>query len=911
MRLVPRVRCALFMALLLVPSLAFARVISYSPYTNRTAYPLEQARTNRYFALYELTSASDGQVVLYDSTGVDEPRVVFPAEGKTAFIFTGAVVERNGVPSLLIEATVAGGSQTSWYFSSDGGNSWKTVNLPLVTSYLTSDFNVDVGGPIVRARYNFIRLGNDAMPFVIGLQGSIGYVNADGSAHTIPSSSGSPISLLGRNREGTKFLFRNSTGSVSLIDMSSNVVTPVASYPSTALLEGWITSTNAVYLDVRTYTPLDHFIVRFDGGSSKILLEYPINDGTAAGVFAIPTADYEGAWLMRRASGIPTTLYQQSGMNDPVAQWSDVTSPEVEALHAGASGNTLLIQVHRPRLVDTARFLDPALALWHTGDPVPRAFDELFMNEQPTKRFVHLDVDKIAAGDPFVFDSGAAVAQPVGIPISFPLPPPSGGGSDVLQEWGIVRASLKQKLVLPGMARTHGVFNSYWQSDVVIYNPAADPQNVRIDYVPTGDSFTTSDAKTVTLTLAGKEIRVIPDALKALFDVDSGGGAFFITPDLGVNVTSRTYTTGSNGTYGFGMNGIDFYGGTASPRFPVTFAGAFPGPNFRTNVVITDTSGRGTEATFAGAGLLGAIGTATPRFSAPPNGQVQLNGVTPTLGILDSEAGALVVQPTRGTAIASVVAIDNRTNDPTYFPPDLPASVVRTIPAIGHLDGVNGSKFRSDLYLYNPATQSRTVTMQAKAWDQPENPTSFQFTLLPGEARIIPDALLKLFGKTGIARLRYQSLDVSLSGQAVRVTSRTYSVDENGGTYGFLMPPFNNFQMGTSGDTLEILGVVGGKGFRTNLGLVDCSPWPNGGNVQARVDILDDKGRSIDSFTMNVPSAGGVQVNDLFHARALGDGPTAALIRVSPITGMIGAYATMNDNGTNDPTYLAANLAAQ
>ena len=100
---------------------------------------------------------SDGQVVLYDSTGVDEPRVIFPLDGKTAFVFTGAVFERNGVPSILIEATVAGGSQTSWYFSNDGGNNWKTANLPLVTSYLTSDFNVDVGGPIVRNRV--IRVG--------------------------------------------------------------------------------------------------------------------------------------------------------------------------------------------------------------------------------------------------------------------------------------------------------------------------------------------------------------------------------------------------------------------------------------------------------------------------------------------------------------------------------------------------------------------------------------------------------------------------------------------------------------------------------------------------------------------------------------------------------------------------------
>jgi hypothetical protein len=285
-----------------------------------------------------------------------------------------------------------------------------------------------------------------------------------------------------------------------------------------------------------------------------------------------------------------------------------------------------------------------------------------------------------------------------------------------------------------------------------------------------------------------------------------------------------------------------------------------------------------------------------------------MNSITPALGILDSEPGALIVQPTRGTAIASVVAIDNRTNDPTYFPPDLPASFVRTIPAIGHLDGANGSKFRSDLYLYNPSPQARSVSLQAKAWDTPESPTTINFTLLAGEARVIPDALNKLFGKTGIARLRYQSFD-NVGGLGVRVTSRTYSINEDGGTYGFLMPPFNNFQIGASGDTLEILGVVGGKGFRTNLGLVEVNPFPTGQNVQAKVEIIDDKGKTIDSFTMNVPSAGGTQINDIFHARGLGDGPTAALIRVSPLSGTIGAYATMNDNGTNDPTYLAANLA--
>ncbi|HEX4684473.1 MAG TPA: hypothetical protein VH277_17270, partial [Gemmatimonadaceae bacterium] len=139
----------------------------------------------------------------------------------------------------------------------------------------------------------------------------------------------------------------------------------------------------------------------------------------------------------------------------------------------------------------------------------------------------------------------------------------------------------------------------------------------------------------------------------------------------------------------------------------------------------------------------------------------------------------------------------------------------------------------------------------------------------------------------------------------------TYSVDENGGTYGFLMPPLNNFQTAGPGDTLEILGAVGDKNFRTNLGLVELTSFPAPGNADVRVEIVDDGGHTIDSFTTSLPTAGGMQINDLFHSRNLGDGPPAALIRVSPITGMIGAWATIIDNGTNDATYLAAQLAAK
>jgi hypothetical protein len=77
------------------------------------------------------------------------------------------------------------------------------------------------------------------------------------------------------------------------------------------------------------------------------------------------------------------------------------------------------------------------------------------------------------------------------------------------------------------------------------------------------------------------------------------------------------------------------------------------------------------------------------------------------------------------------------------------------------------------------------------------------------------------------------------------------------------------------------------------------------------VEIVDDKGTTLDSFETSVPAAGGMQIGDLFRGRGLPENSTPVLIRITVIDGMVGAYAAMLDNGTNDPTYMAANLAAK
>jgi hypothetical protein len=416
-----------------------------------------------------------------------------------------------------------------------------------------------------------------------------------------------------------------------------------------------------------------------------------------------------------------------------------------------------------------------------------------------------------------------------------------------------------------------------------------------------------SEMRTTTLTLAPYEIRFIPDALHALFAIEDGGGALHFLPTAGVNVLGRTYSRSDKGTYGFGMQAIDYYN-AAGPRFPMTFAGAFPGEHFRTNILLTDASGRGSEASLNAFGLMGEIGTSTSTISAPANGILQVNGLGGSLGVFDRDRGGLVVQPTRGVAIATVVAIDNRTNDPTYFPPDLPSgSLVRAIPVIGHLNGANNSRFRSDVYLFNPTSETRTVVLEAKHWETPATKTT-QFTLLPHEARAIPDALATLFQMEGLARLRYWSSDFR---DGVRATSRTYTVEESGATYGSLIPPLNNFQTATAGESLEIIGVTAGSGFRTNLGLVELSPVNSFGTTTVRVRIIDQQRRELDSFSIALPRAGGTPINDIFASRGL-TLPEAAMIIVEVETpGIVSAYATLTDNRTNDTTYLGANLGAK
>ena len=909
----------LLLVLLLAPS-ALARVLSYSPYTNRAATPAFQPRGADHFVLVEQPGTQfqtfwmeDAEVVLYSASSSGASRVVFPPLGQPrAPIAFAAYAPVNGSASpagrILIQtrANFEGrnqSQQTITLISDLSLGTW--TRIPELDNEATTIFEYeDLGGYNTRGLAGPVRVvSSSKYVFVVETNKGIWGIEPAGKATLLVQGVGSyGSSILGSDLTSSKLLLRTPSNRIAVLDVSTGVVTDLGMAEGYSRSQGWVTEDGRAY--VLTLYDSGRQLKLYRSGMAPLTVATPYSLGSGwpgdpSRFIAAPTHDYNGAWIIQRDIGKATTLLRHTASRGVETFWSDITGPQVEALHPGRAGTQVLIQVHRPRVQPETWFVDPALAIWKIGDPAPREYHELFLNETALKGFLHLDVDAVAQGQPFIFDSGLGI-----MPVSRVSPPIAGGG-DVVQEWGVVRSSFRQELVLPGVARLPGAFNSYWKSDVVVYNPLATEQVVTFKFSPLGGTGE-SELATKTITLAAKEIRVLEDVLQTLFAIETGGGSLHIEPAFGVSATGRTYTSASQGgTLGFSMLALDAFTG-ASSRFPLSFAGAFPGPGFRTNILVTAPRGATAGARLQAHGISGEIGASDVTLATSGGGVLQVNNLDSVLHLASHEEGGLVVRSTHGFVIPAVVAIDNLTNDPTYFPPDLPAPVVRTIPVVGHLDGANNSKFRSDIYLLNLSSTVQTVRLEAKQWDTNDPPKQVSFTLLPNEDRVIRDVLPRLFNMTGFARLRYQSLFGE--GDGVRVTSRTYNLLENGGTLGCLIPPLNSFQSAASGESLEILGVVGGDGFRANLGLVELSPFASGQTTTVRIEIIGDHGATLDSFQVTLPSAGGMQINNIFAARGLTP-PKAALIRIKPTgMGLIGAYATLTDNVTNDPSFLAANL---
>jgi hypothetical protein len=219
------------------------------------------------------------------------------------------------------------------------------------------------------------------------------------------------------------------------------------------------------------------------------------------------------------------------------------------------------------------------------------------------------------------------------------------------------------------------------------------------------------------------------------------------------------------------------------------------------------------------------------------------------------------------------------------------------VPAASRGAGVAESTWMTDLYLFNPGSESVAVTLSWLVRNQANpNPTSESFTLLPGETLVLEDVVFSTFGlESGNGAFRVQA-----DGEVV-VNSRIYNL-KGTVTFGQGFAGVPRSAAIASGDSTDVVGLTQNASFRTNIVLIDAS----GGGATVSLSLRDPSGTELASGSYTL----GAFEPRLFAATALAASLTyddATLhAEVTAGSAIVVASKVDNDAATGDPTTLEA-----
>ena len=226
------------------------------------------------------------------------------------------------------------------------------------------------------------------------------------------------------------------------------------------------------------------------------------------------------------------------------------------------------------------------------------------------------------------------------------------------------------------------------------------------------------------------------------------------------------------------------------------------------------------------------------------------------------------------------------------------------VPACAHVDGFNQSRWRTDLELHNPgSTEARFQVLLLEFGKDNLQARSVDVTLPPDYSVSRVDALVDLFNFTGTAALRV----VPITG-SVMIGGRTYN-DQPTGTYGQALVGTRRAEAIAAGERGRLIGLFHEptltSGYRTAVGLVNASP----ADVSVEVKLYNRFGVLLGTVTVPLKAYEFRQVERVFEqvfSQAVDGG--YAVVRPLTAASKVFAYASVVDNLTGDPTYVAARV---
>ena len=255
------------------------------------------------------------------------------------------------------------------------------------------------------------------------------------------------------------------------------------------------------------------------------------------------------------------------------------------------------------------------------------------------------------------------------------------------------------------------------------------------------------------------------------------------------------------------------------------------------------------------------------------------------------------------SSYASVV--DNSTSDPLLVFPVQAQKVAAqhyVVPGVAEINNGPSSNFHTDMRVFNAASTAMPVTLSYFPGFGASRPPDVQITLQPGEVRAINNVIPTLWqlSATGGA----VAIDAPGNASLV-VTARTFSRNEDGGTFGQFIPGVTAADgVGAGERALEVLQLEQSDQYRTNLGLVEVTGNPvtleivgqTAGKISARVEatMSGNEFRQYGSIFSQLFGITGASYTGRVSVRVIGG------------NGRVAAYGSVVDNRTIDPTYVPA-----
>ncbi len=231
-----------------------------------------------------------------------------------------------------------------------------------------------------------------------------------------------------------------------------------------------------------------------------------------------------------------------------------------------------------------------------------------------------------------------------------------------------------------------------------------------------------------------------------------------------------------------------------------------------------------------------------------------------------------------------------------------PADDELFVPACAHVDGFGGTHWRTNLEVHNAGdTQARFEIALLEFGKNNALATRRNFALGAQDSLSMADLLASEFSFAGTAALRI----IPIEGR-IMVDGRTYN-DQPTGRFGQSMPATRRGDALQHGEQARLIGLSHEptltSGYRTAIGLVNASP----AEIVVEVELHSRFGTRYGTRTFTLQAYEFRQIErvyELVTPSAVDSG--FAVVRTTTTGARLFAYASIVDNLTGDPTFVAA-----